>query len=195
MLFRYLREGFSDVSVLKEREKEIGIILQDSFSPVLSKNEIKTASVPFHNLIFNSSERFKNIIKDAGEGFELNIQNIPDDDRYRFACTIILGFCYGFNVNFKRPFYYEIPDANGIMQFYKILYNADFTEIIPTDKAPKITQSDVDELLDNFENIDLWKEKFPPDSYIFKGFVISNIFNVTDDQSISNIKTDFNRRK
>ncbi|MFD2292901.1 GAF domain-containing protein [Mariniflexile gromovii] len=44
-------------------------------------------------------------------------------------------------------------------------------------------------MLDNFNNIELWKEKFPPNSYIFKGFVISNIFNVTDDQSISNIKS------
>ncbi|MCD2257809.1 GAF domain-containing protein [Psychroserpens luteolus] len=184
-----LRDGFSDPAILKEREKEISIILQDSFSPVLTKNEIKTASVPFHNLIFNSSERFKSIIETAGDDFELEIKNMPKDDKYIIACTIILAFCYGHSINFKRPFYYEIPDANGIMQFYKILYNADFTEIIPADHAPKITQEDVDELLDNFDNMELWKEKFPPNSYTFKGFVISNIFNVTDDQSISNIKT------
>ncbi|WP_298754553.1 GAF domain-containing protein [uncultured Psychroserpens sp.] len=184
-----LRDGFSDPKILKEREKEISIILQDSFSPVLTKNEIKTASVPFHNLIFNSSERFKSIIETAGDDFELEIKNMPKDDKYIIACTIILAFCYGHSINFKRPFYYEIPDANGIMQFYKILYNADFTEIIPADNAPKITQEDVDELLDNFDNMELWKEKFPPNSYTFKGFVISNIFNVTDDQSISNIKT------
>ncbi len=184
-----LREGFSDISVLKEREKEIGLILQDSFNPVLTQNEIKTASVPFHNLIFNSSERFKSIIEDAGKDFELKIKNMPEDDRYIFACTIILAFCYEFNMNFKRPFYYEIPNANGIMQFYKIMYNADFIEIIPTENAPEITQNDVDELLDNFDKIELWKEKFPKDSYVFKGFVISNIFNVTDIQSISNIKS------
>lgn len=184
-----LRTGFTDISVLKDREKEIRTILQDSFSPVLTKNEIKTASVPFHNLIFNSSERFKSIIETAGEDFELEIKNMPVDDRYIIACTIILSFCYGYQLNFKRPFYYEIPDANGIMQYYKILYNADFTEIIPSESAPKITQEDVDELLDNFENIEIWKKKFPPNSYTFKGFVISNIFNVTDDQSISNIKS------
>ena len=184
-----LQDGFSDPSILKLREKEIGFILQDSFSAVLTKNEIKTATVPFQNLIFNSSERFKKIIKTAGDGFELEIKNMPLDDTYIIACTIILNFCYGYNLNFKRPFYYEIPDANGITRFYKILYNADFTEIVPTDTAPKITQEDYDELLDNFENIDLWKEKFPPDSYIFKGFIISNIFDVTDDQSISNIKS------
>ncbi|GAA4962754.1 GAF domain-containing protein [Algibacter aquimarinus] len=184
-----LRDGFSDMQILKDREHEISVILQDSFAPVLTTNEIKTASVPFHNLIFNSSERFKNIINIAGEDFELNIKNMPDDDRYIIACTIILNFCYGYNLNFKRPFYYEIPDANGILRYYKILYNADFCEIIPTEKAKKITKEDYDELLDNFENVALWKEKFPPNSYIFKGFVISNIFDVTEDQSISNIKS------
>lgn len=184
-----LEEGFSDFSILKKREKEIAIILEDSFSPVLTKNEIKTASVPFHNLIFNSSERFKSIIKTAGDDFELQIKNMPKDDTYIIACTIILNFCYGYNLNIKRPFYYEIPDANGILRYYKILYNADFCEIIPTETTKKITQEDYDELLDNFENIELWKEKFPPNSYIFKGFVISNIFDVTDDQSISNIKS------
>ena len=36
------------------------------------------------------------------------------------------------------------------MQFYKILYNADFTEIIRTENAPKITQNDIDELARQF---------------------------------------------
>lgn len=187
--FPFLREGFSDISLLDKYKKEIKYILQDSFSELLTKNEIKTASVPFHNLIFNSSERFKNIIKTAGNDFELKIKNMPEDDTYIIACTIILNFCYGYNLNFKRPFFYEIPDSNGVMRYYKILYNADFTEIIPTVNAKKITQEDYDELLDNFDNIDVWKEKFPPNSHLFKGFVISNIFDVTDDQSISNIKS------
>ncbi|WP_242155771.1 GAF domain-containing protein [Aestuariivivens sediminis] len=184
-----LREGFSDLSLLKTREKEIRAILQDTFSPLLTKNEIKTASLPFHDLIFNASERFKNIIKTAGNDFQVHIKNMPQDDIYIVACTIILNFCYGYDLNFRRPFYYEIPDANGILRYYKILYNADFCEIIPTDKARNITRQDFEDLLDNFDNIELWKEKFPPHSYVFKGFVISNIFDVTDDQSISNIKS------
>ena len=184
-----LREGFSDLKLLDKYEKEIAGILQDSFSPILTKNEIKTASVPFQDFIFNSSERFKSILSNAGKDFELQIKNMPEDQRYIIACTVILNFCYGYNLNFKRPFFYEIPDANGIMRYYKILYNADFTEIVPNKQAPKITKDDYEELLDNFENIELWKEKFPPNSYEFKGFVISNIFDVTDDQSISNIKS------
>ena len=184
-----LRDGFSDMSCVETYRNEINIILQDSFSPVLTKNEIKTASIPFHDFIFNSSERFKNILKAAGKDFKLKIRNMPDDELYVISCTVILSFCYRYDLNLKRPFYYEIPDAKGIMRYYKILYNADFCEIIPNEKAPKITYEDYEELIDNFDNIEIWKAKFPPNSYLFKGFVISNIFDVTDDQSISNIKS------
>ena len=142
-----LIDGFSDTSLFKTYETEIESLLLDAFSPVLTKNEIKTASVPFHDLIFNSSKRFKSILNNAGEGFELQIKNMPVDQRYIIACTIILNFCYGYNLNLKRPFFYEIPDANGVMRYYKILYNADFTEIVPKKNAPKITEKDYHELL------------------------------------------------
>ncbi|WP_313791278.1 GAF domain-containing protein [Lacinutrix neustonica] len=80
-------------------------------------------------------------------------------------------------------------DVNGIIKSYKILYNADFIEITRNKNTKPITKEDYKELLDNFDNINLWKEKFPPRSYEFKGFVISNIFDITADQSISNIKS------
>lgn len=184
-----LRHGFTQVSHLKKYQKEIDIILQDSFSEVLTKNEIKTASVPFHNIVFNSSERFRNILNAAGNDFKLEIRNMPDDSRYIIACTIILDYCYQFKANHTRPLYYKIPDVNGIVKSYKILYNADFIEITRNKNTKPITEDDYEELLDNFDNINLWKEKFPPRSYEFKGFVISNIFDITADQSISNIKS------
>ena len=184
-----LSDGFSDVALLKTYSAEIRFLLSDAFAGILTQNEIKAAAIPFENIIFNSSERFKRIIEDAGPDFELKMTNMPEEHMYIIACTIILKFHHGYDLNFKRPFLYEIPDKLGIMRYYKILYNADFMDIVPTEKAVPITQEDFDELLDNFDNLDLWKAKFPPQSYIYRGFVISNMFDVTDDQSISNIKS------
>ena len=184
-----LRDGFSDLDLLDTYKSEIDTILHDSFNPLLTHNEIKVATVPFQNHIFKTSARFNSILKPVGSDFELKVKNMPMEQSYIIACAIILKACYGYDLNFKRPFFYEIPDANGIMRYYKILYNADFMEINARKGAKPITQEDFDELLDNFENIDLWKEKFPPNSYEFKGFILSNIFDVTDDQSISNIKS------
>ncbi|KAB1067938.1 GAF domain-containing protein [Tamlana haliotis] len=184
-----LRDGFTDASILNTREKQIEYLLQDTFNPLLGKNEIKTGTVPFQDLFFNPSERFKNIIEAGGEDFQLQMDALPNDDVYIIVCATILNFYYGYDVKYKVPFYYKIPDANGVIRHYKILYNTDFCEITPKTNTVKITEKDYYELLDNFENVELWKEKFPPNSYIFSGFVISNIFDVTEDQSISNIKS------
>lgn len=184
-----LRQGFTDLSLLETYKNVISIILEDSFAPILTKNEIKTASTPFENLVFNSSERFRQILKDAGEAYEPEITNIPREFDYIMKCTVILQFYYGYNLDFKRPFFFDIPDSNGVMRRYRILYNADFMEIIPTDKAKPVSQDDVDELLENFYNLDLWKEKIPPNSFLAKGFVISNMFDVTAEHSVSEIKS------
>ncbi len=184
-----LREGFTDVALLKKHEKVIKIILQDSFSNVLTRNEIKVASLPYYDLTFNGSERFEQILAAAGEDFELKVRGVPEELSYIMGCTVLLNFYYGFNLDFKRPLYYDIPDAKGVMKHYRILYNSDFIDLIPTDKAKELTQADVDELLENLDDIEIWKEKIPPGSFKSKGFVISNMFDATTEYAISEIKS------
>ncbi|MEB8345896.1 GAF domain-containing protein [Flavobacteriaceae bacterium KMM 6898] len=187
--FPELREGLSDLSILDKHGDVIKYILQDTFPEMLGSNEIKTASLPFQNVIFNSSLRFKNILADAGDDFTLEIRDNPEKLNYIMTCTVILNFYYGFHLDFKRPLFYDIPDANGVIRNYRILYNADFVKILPTELSKELTQEDVDELLERFDDLELWKEKIPPNSFISKGFVISNMFDVTAEQSISEIKS------
>ena len=168
---------------------QINIILEDTFAQILQSNEIKIASIPFNNLVLKASERYENIIRAAGPDFEPCIKNLDEDNYYIMGCSIILNNFYGYAIDFKRPFFYDIPDANGILRHYRLLYNADFIEISRTESAPDISADDVATLLDNFDNIDLWKEKFPPKSYLFKGVVIVNLFDVTADYAISEFKT------
>lgn len=184
-----LREGFTDLTLLDKYKKEIDIIFEDTFSDILGNNEIKVASLPYDNFIFNASKRFQKILSEAGPDFEPVIRNQEDDFNYIMAAVVVLNFYYGFKLDFSRPYFYDIPDAEGVMHHYRILYNADFLELHATDKAKDLKQADVDELLENYDNIDLWKEKIPPGSFISKGFVISNMFDVTAEHSISEIKS------
>ncbi|XLS28763.1 GAF domain-containing protein [Flavobacteriaceae bacterium M23B6Z8] len=184
-----LADGFDDDTLLDTYKKEIDTILQDAFSDVLTQNEIKAATIPFENLFFSTSKRFEKIIQDAGADFELKIRNMPESHLYILACSVILKFHYGVDMDFKRPLFFDIPDAKGLMRHYRIMYNADYTEIIPTEKAVDITDEDIKLLMDSFDNLDLWKEKFPPESWICRGFVISNMFDVTVDNSISELKS------
>ncbi len=185
-----LREGFSEVEKLETYREAIELILQDAFAGVLSKNEIKALSLPYHNVLFNPSERLQAILDAAGESYIPNLSNRGKEGyEYIMGSTVILNFYYGYQLDYTRPYFFEIPDKNGVMQYFRILYNADFIDIFPTENTPEITQKDVDELLARPEDIEFWKTKIPPDSFVIKGFVIANMFNVTPEQSISAIKS------
>ncbi|CAL2085372.1 GAF domain-containing protein [Tenacibaculum sp. 190524A05c] len=184
-----LIEGFSDFSLLEKHEEIIDLVLDPLFPEILTQNEIKAATVPFSFTCFKFTERFENILDNAGKDYLFEVRNFEPDAMYIYACTLILGTIYGRNVDLKRPFYFDIPDVNtGFTRHYRVAFNGDFMDITPTENAPKITEDDIKLLLDNFDNIDIWREKFPPNSYIFKGFGIMNLFDVTTDETINSIQ-------
>ncbi|MFD0933128.1 GAF domain-containing protein [Psychroflexus salinarum] len=185
-----LFEGIEDYENLNPYENQIKILLDDLFPDILTHNEIKVATVPFRNKMFRKTKRFESILNAVPyDGFEFLPRNFNIEKDYILACIIILNTYYNYNIDFFRPEYYDVPDADGNLRNYRLFVNADFVELIPTEKALQITDEDVDELLNRHNDIDFWKEKFPPNSWIFKGFAILNLTDVTADNSISEIKT------
>lgn len=187
--FPALTEGIEEVDDLIKYKDPIKILMKDLFPEILSKNQIKAISVPFHNIIFNSTVKFREILKDAGEDFSLSMRNLNEDLDYIFGCIMILNTYYNYDIDFSRPLYYDIPDEKGILRHFRIDLNSDFVEIEPKEDYNNITGEDVDQLIQNIEDIDLWKEKFPPKSWIFKGFTIITLTDVTVDDAISDLKT------
>src|ERR1700759_3868302 len=166
--FPELREGIKGISQLSDNEPVIADLLADIFPAALTLNEIKAVSIPYLGLTFNYTQRFQNILKAAGTSFEFNIRDFDEHQFYVMSCSIILNVFYGTHLDFGKPLFYDIPDANGIVRHYRILYNADFLEILPTEKSKMLTQDDIDLLMDNYDDLELWKEKFPPNSWILK---------------------------
>lgn len=187
--FPEFRNGIEDLNFIQQHEALIHNLLADLFPSALTHNEIKAVSIPFQNITFNYTERFRKIIKDAGTTFDKTIRDFEDEQFYIFNCILILNAYYGQHFDFSKPLFYDIPDENSIMNHYRILYNADFIDIVPKQNAPELTQDDIDLLMNNYENIDLWKEKFPQESWILKGFGIVTLFDVTRENAISNLKS------
>ncbi|SNR58770.1 hypothetical protein SAMN06265371_10686 [Lutibacter agarilyticus] len=183
-----LRLGFEDPKKLEKYNAQIDKLLDILFPEMLQTNEIKAASIPFEFTTFKLSTRFEKLLDDAGDEYRLKLRNFDENNTYILSCAFILGYCYHVNIDFRRPFYYDIPTSTGLIKHYKTLYNGDFFKVKPLANAPEITDEDIHLLLDNFNNIDIWKEKFPPNSYEFKGFGIINLVDATGDQSLTNLK-------
>lgn len=184
-----LKEGINDLSLIKKHEKIINYLLADLFPTALTHNEIKAVTIPFQNITFNYTERFKKILNEAGQTFDMNIRDLSDQQLYVMNCILILNAYYNQKLDFGKPLFYDIPDANGIIRHYRILYNADFVDIIPSENFKHLSQNEIEELIDNYDNFDLWKRKFPAESWILKGFVIVSLVDVTIENAVSNLKT------
>ena len=183
------RTGIQDYDFIQKNEILIKHLLSDLFPTALTNNEIKAVTVPFQNVTFNYSERFKKILSNAGSEFDMEIRDFDDHQFYINNCCLILATYYNQKIDFNKPFFYDIPDENGIIKHYRILYNADFLEIIPSENAINLTQGDLDLLIDNYTDIDLWKSKFPVGSWTLKGFGIVTLFDATIESAISNLKS------
>lgn len=183
-----LRKPFKDLEVLQKYEKEIALLLSALFPDALARNEVKTASLPFSPVLFNPSERFQDILNKAGENFELMIRDFDPDMMYLFACIFLLNMKYQAGLEYKRPYFFDIPNGDGTLKHYRAFFNADFSSFKENETTRPLSEKDISELIDNFNDIALWKEKIPPGSYDFEGFGLMTLFDVTNDQSLSSLK-------
>ncbi|MDT3403572.1 GAF domain-containing protein [Mucilaginibacter terrae] len=186
--FPELCNGFTEQSQVDKHQTVIQHLLADLFPQALTNNEIKAVTFPFYDFIINQSERFKNILAAAGPDFDMSIRDFDDHQFYVMSCCLVLNEFYNTQLDFAKPMFYDIPTASGIMRHYRILYNADFLEIIPTEKAVKLTADDINQLINNYDDLELWKRMFPKGSYLLKGFAIVNLFDSTVENAVSSLK-------
>ena len=186
--FPELRSGFTEQEQVDKNVTIIRHLLADLFPAALTNNEIKAVTFPFHNFILNQSQRFKNILDAAGADFDMSIRDFDSHQFYVMSCCLILNEFYNTQLDFAKPMFYDIPTATGIMRHYRILYNADFLEIIPTEKAVKLTPDDITQLINNYDDLELWERLFPQGSYLLKGFAIVNLFDSTVENAVSSLK-------
>jgi hypothetical protein len=183
-----LRTGITEKSKIHNHLQVIEDLLADLFPPSLSNNEIKAVTVPFHSIVVNQTQRLKTILQAAGPDFDMSIRGFDSHQFYVMSCCLVLNEFYNTNLDFGKPMFYDIPTASGIMRHYRILYNADFLELVPTGKARQLTPEDINLLINNYDDLELWKRMFPQGSYILKGFAILNLFDATVENAVSALK-------
>jgi len=185
-----LEEGFSDDTLLAHYEKPIAKLLRILFPDALRTNEIKGITAPFRFKPFFMSTRLKNILNAAGDDYEISLMNFTEDEIYIFVCCVILNQVYHYHVDLSTAFKITVPDLVAkIDRTYRIAFNADMIQATKTADTVPISEEDYAMLIDRFTDIELWKEKFPPGSYILSGIGIVNLMDVTVDQSVAGITT------
>jgi hypothetical protein len=183
-----IKEGFEDTDLIEEHRPIIDKLCRTIFPDALLTNEIKAAAPPFYFKPIYTSTRFSGIFSDDDVNLLYTLKDIDPDTYYLYSCYSILGSHYGYPIKLSAPMQVQVEDpVTGLKKYYRMAFNGDLMDVFPTSKAVDITEEDYIELINNFDNIKLWKKKFPPNSWIMRGIGIMNLMDVTIDQSISSI--------
>jgi hypothetical protein len=183
-----LSTGISELEFLHQHRMLIQALLKPYFAAELTDNEIKAVGLPFSSQVFNLSRRFQSILDRADKKFDFNIRDFDPHQLYIMSCCIVLNRFYGTNLDFGKPLFYDIPTANGIIKHYRILYNADYLEVIPTEKSVPLNPEDIEKLINNYQDLQLWKRLFPEGSYLLRGFSIMTLYDATVENAVSMFK-------
>lgn len=180
-----LKEGTVDFTILERNKEFVDELMTLLFPSVLTLNEIKGATAPFQFDFFYTSKRLENILAAAGDDFEIEMKSIDEKSMFIMACATILQGHYHYPVHLNIPMIFDIPEKNGNLKYYRSAFNADLLEMTATDKAIDITQEIYWELMDNYDDIAVWKKYFPIGSYEIRGLGIVNLLDISVDQSIN----------
>lgn len=77
---------------------------------------------------------------------------------------------------------------NGIERYYDLRMQLDFVEAVALRKLPELSQKDINRLLNNIDDDDMWLNVFPADMLEFRGFMIGSLVDVTEVEVISDLR-------
>jgi hypothetical protein len=184
-----LEQPFDNYELLNKYAGEISELFAPLFPEPLQMNEIKALSMPYTGYTFNTTRRFQKILDRAGDDYQWKMSDFDVDQVYIMGCIALLNGVYKAGIDYKRPFYFDMPDTvTGIDRRYRAFFNADFVNFLPNENSRPLSEDDIRLLTENFKDIALWKAKIPPFSYDFVGFGIVSLFDVTEEEALSSMK-------
>ena len=184
-------DTYTDVTALvKDHHKIIHLLFSGVFPYALSDTIYGYAAPPFATEPFYITTGLQNLL--SGQASQLHFEHFSEFDKIPYAiraCFIILAKHYNIHLDYALPFLFSLKEEGSNMErFYKTTSLLDFLEVKVREKAPEITVSKIDFLLENLDNVQLWLDTFSPDVFYFEGFFLAMMNDVTEVETLSRLR-------
>ena len=177
--------------------------LNDLFSTILPVKDATTSlqaiTLPFtafQPLI--GTESYIKLVDPAHGNFniaEISMSGERLDPRILYGYKIILKKFYGLDLKVDQPIIAEIfASDTGLSRYFKLTGQALFMDVIALGPLPKIEAQDLQHLLEKGFDADVWAKVLPPDLFVFTGFTLTTLMDVTTEEAIARLQTNLIRR-
>src|SRR5262245_56991948 len=194
-----LLEPITDDSVIAQHQEIVDTLMSVMF-PRASGDEVHAAALwPFHLRSFYATPAFARRLL-AEDGCMRGRPNVEaaliEQIRTLYACALVLGRVYGLNVDFAYPLIYTATDPDtGLDCHFKAVWNTRFVEVRTVGEIPLMTEAFRTQILASLGNLPALMDLLPPAHFVFRGFIVLNALEVTDQEVLSSLKRDLIERE
>ena len=180
--------------VINENEELLKDMMMFVFPEAFFTRQTYAASKAFSEEPFFATPGFKalTVFENKNVITERNISDeVFDYGKNIAGYASILKVHYDVNAHFTIPIIFKITDpVTGLDRHFKVNTANEFLHIHCKTSPKKLTQEQLTEAKMRIYDINFMKELLEPENYVFRGFLVINLINVTDTAIISDIKND-----
>ena len=107
------------------------------------------------------------------------------------AYELVLARIYGREISFNYPVVVSTTDPqSGLPRHFQLSWNSRFVQVVPRGAVPRPTAEELDRLVAEPTNVQMWLDLLPPDRFELSGLAVTIGADVTQREAVSRLKDD-----
>ncbi len=180
---------FDSLDEIEDKRDFVELLLTGIFPSALRDQELAFARKPFDPSGFYYTRPFLELFSKDDLSFYINNQEGVRNATIIRACRMILNKFYGQRIKYDEETVLSMKIGDSPYEkHYKLEYNTKFVEIKKLKPLKAISQQEINLLLSDITDIDLWLQFIPPSHFEFQGMVSVTLIDVTEGEAMSRLK-------
>lgn len=185
-----LSQPIHDLSILEGHKDLLDLLMLFLVPPSDRETEFFKFSKPFNFAPIYLSKAMQELMsrQNACYSFGGELDLVRNRHLVTIGCFILQRF-YAVEVDMTPSAMLTVKDATtGLDLFYKPVMDQKYIDVVVNGDLPKLSRKDIQQLLNNITDTELWLTLLPPEKFTFHGIHIAHLYEVTEQESLSRIK-------
>lgn len=159
--------------------------------PAMRYTQLAKVSGPFDVEGFYMTPAAEKLLMSEDIEFVVNqaVADITPHTATVLACSLILKKFYGRDLKVDPQAMFSIRSTkNGVERHFKVQMNMDYLDIEALQPPKPLSEAEINQLLINIYDTDLWLYHLPPANFELHGLVITTLLDITEEEALSRLK-------
>lgn len=181
-----------DHTLLDKHQDFLSLAMSALFSYGTWEDDIRGVMAPFQKSKVYNTPKYEEITQLAeapNSACSQENMNKVIQMKILMAYMFIMEKYFDIKLNFEKDIVQEVTDPEtGLTKYYQVSINSSYADIKAVNGDPVLSEEDLQLLMGNLTDLDIWIEKLPPSNFVFEGIIVFQLHEVTEQEVTSHIK-------